>query len=130
MKSDKIFDYILNTEEDNVSLIARTAWENIKQELLEKEKMIVLKEILGGKIIYNHDKYFVIKHEPFNLLFYNDNHIEPVYNGIAFKILLSENNFKLLLKQEIIDCILYKFETARDNISFYQSIVQDVINAF
>ena len=56
MKSDKIFDYILNTEEDNVSLIARTAWENIKQELLEKEKMIVQKEILGGKIIYNHDK--------------------------------------------------------------------------
>ena len=46
---DKIFDYILNTEEDNVSLIARTAWENIKQELLEKEKMIVLKEILGWK---------------------------------------------------------------------------------
>ena len=73
MKSDKIFDYILNTEEDNVSLIARTAWENIKQELLEKEKMIVLKEILGGKIIYNHDKYVVIKNETFNLLFYNNN---------------------------------------------------------
>lgn len=105
-------------------------WNDVSKEMVCKSKLTLLKELLPHRITNSNDAYLVIKSDPYDILLYGEKDCEPDYDGFALKTVLSDSNFKLIIKQEIAKGIISVFETSFGNPRFYQQVMSDVLNAF
>lgn len=124
IKSDTTYD---------ISNIAYSVWQFIQNELKSKSKLAIVNEILDKDVLIKTDEYVIIRKMPFNVLIHNDNTeqtIDLTNSKNCIQLSLTDNNFKLIIKESILYNLVKHIERANFDPKVYQDVLERVLTAF
>ncbi len=124
IKSDSTYD---------ISNIAYSVWQFIQNELKSKSKLAIVNEILDKDILIKTDEYIIIRNNPFNVLIHSENielTVDLTNSEDCIQLSLTDNNFKLIIKESILNNLVRHIERANFDPKVYQDVLECVLTAF
>lgn len=122
---------ILSNQEYCIKEKVICIWEYIQNECNTRNKVDILHELMNSGNTSTAVNSILYNRRPINVLFYEVGHsLSSKEIAENFCIPLTDDNFKLIIKELLINKLLLDEETANFDINAYNSILRQVLNSF
>lgn len=122
---------LLSKHEYSVKEKMLFAWEHIQKETAAKSKIDVLQGLMGTEKVSRSANGILHVRTPINVLIHEvGQNLSPEETNENLCVPLTDDNFKLIIKELLFYKVLKEEETANFDIAAYNSILQQVLNSF
>ncbi len=133
MNKNEITEVIRSFPSKTIYELAHDICARILEETEKKGQLTVIQELLDEKVLFRAEDYIIIRFYHFSVLIFQCNvsnySANLDHHSNCFHLPLTDQNFKMIIKEIITNIFLCSYESASTDLTVYQTIRENVLQA-